>query len=135
MTGKRIHLKAAAKTTEAVPIKLARLLERAATGRQRKSDATVAVLLDRHMAIAELDLSTGESYEDYIRRTIPPRSARWSCASCAGRPWTPSTPDCGAAVIWPTPAGRSPSIATEDSAVAPAGYLARCCRGGHRRRP
>jgi hypothetical protein len=44
-----------AKTAEAAQVKLARLSERAVTGRQPETDATVAVLLERYIAIAELD--------------------------------------------------------------------------------
>jgi integrase len=108
LTGKRIRLRATAKTGEAVQIQLARLLERAATGRQPESSATVAHLLERHMAIADLDLSTRESYDGYIRRTIGPalgkielrklrgpvldtfysRLRRCGDLACTGRPFT-----------------------------------------------
>ena len=107
LTGKEIYLKATGKTAQAAQVKLARLLERAATGREPESDATVAVLLERYMAIAELDLSTRESYKGYIRRTILPalgkmelrklrgpildtfyaRLRRCSDLGCTGRPF------------------------------------------------
>ncbi len=51
---------------------LGRLLEQAAIGRRPESGATVADLLVQYMAVAELDSSTRETYEGYIRRTILP---------------------------------------------------------------
>jgi hypothetical protein len=51
---------------------LGRLLEQAAIGRRPESGASVADLLAQYMAVAELDPSTRETYEGYIRRTILP---------------------------------------------------------------
>jgi integrase len=84
LTGKAIYLKATAKTAAGAQVELARLLERAATGQKPESDATVAVLLERYMTIAELDLSTRESYEGYIRRTIVPALGRMKLRKLRG---------------------------------------------------
>ena len=72
LTGKEIRLKATAKTAEHAQAELARLLEQASVGRQPESAATVGYLLDQYMAVADLDVSTREGYEGYIRRTIKP---------------------------------------------------------------
>jgi integrase len=72
LTGKEIRLKATAKTAERAQAELARLLEQASVGQQPESAATVGYLLDQYMAVADLDVSTREGYEGYIRRTIKP---------------------------------------------------------------
>ena len=58
--------------TERAQAELARLLEQASVGQQPESAATVGYLLDQYMAVADLDVSTREGYEGYIRRTIKP---------------------------------------------------------------
>ena len=72
LTGKEIRLKATAKTAEHAQAELARLLEQATVGQQPESHATVGYLLDQYMAVADLDVSTRQGYEGYIRRTIKP---------------------------------------------------------------
>ena len=113
LTGKEIRLKATAKTAEHAHAELARLLEQASTGQQPESAATVGYLLDQYMAVADLDVSTREGYEGYIRRTIKPalggmelrklrgpvldtfyaRLRRCGDLACTGRP-SPSTAMC-----------------------------------------
>ena len=108
LTGKEIRLKATAKTAEHAQAELARLLEQASTGQQPESAATVGYLLDQYMAVADLDVSTREGYEGYIRRTIKPalggmelrklrgpvldtfyaRLRRCGDLACTGRPFT-----------------------------------------------
>jgi DNA-binding transcriptional regulator YhcF (GntR family) len=108
LTGKEIRLKATAKTAEHAQAELARLLEQASVGRQPESAATVGYLLDQYMAVADLDVSTREGYEGYIRRTIKPalggmelgklrgpvldtfyaRLRRCGDLACTGRPFT-----------------------------------------------
>jgi Phage integrase, N-terminal SAM-like domain len=60
------------KTEEQARIVLGRLLERASAGQMPETGVTVAELLARYMEVAELDLSTRETYNGYIRRTILP---------------------------------------------------------------
>ena len=113
LTGKEIRLKATAKTAEHAQAELARLLEQASTGQQPESAATVGYLLDQYMAVADLDVSTREGYEGYVRRTIKPalggmelrklrgpvldtfyaRLRRCGDLACTGRP-SPSTAMC-----------------------------------------
>jgi hypothetical protein len=50
-------------------------MERAQSGGRPDSAMTVAELLHQYMAVAEWDVSTRESYEGYIRRTIVPALA------------------------------------------------------------
>jgi integrase len=108
LTGKALYLRATAKTAEQAQIELGRLLDQAAIGRQPERGVTVGQLLDQFMQTAELDVSTRESYEGYIRRTIVPalggkqlrkirgpvldtfyaRLRRCSDLSCTGRPFT-----------------------------------------------
>ena len=57
---------------EQAQVVLGRLLEQAADGRRPDTDVTVAEVLARYMAIAELDPSTRNTYAGYIRRTILP---------------------------------------------------------------
>jgi integrase len=60
------------KTKRQAQVVLGRLLEQAAEGRRPDTDVTVADVLDRYMAVAELDPSTQNTYAGYIRRTILP---------------------------------------------------------------
>jgi hypothetical protein len=67
-----------------------RLLKEAAEGRTPESDATMAKLLDQYAAVAPWDVSTRQTSEGFIRRTIKPalghlevrRSAARSSTSC-----------------------------------------------------
>ena len=108
LTGKEMRLKATAKTAEHAQAELARLLEQASVGQQPESAATVGYLLDQYMAVADLDVSTREGYDGYIRRTIKPalggmelrklrgpvldtfyaRLRRCGDLACTGRPFT-----------------------------------------------
>jgi hypothetical protein len=54
-------------------IELGKLLKEASEeGRTPESDATVAKLMDEYAAIAEWDVSTRQTNEGFIRRTIKP---------------------------------------------------------------
>jgi integrase len=103
-----IRLKATAKTEQQAYIELGRLLKEAAEGRTPESDATMAKLLDQYAAIAPWDVSTRQTNEGFIRRTIKPalghlevrkvrgpildqlyaRLKRCGDLSCIGRPFT-----------------------------------------------
>ncbi|HEY2129512.1 MAG TPA: hypothetical protein VGH77_20240, partial [Streptosporangiaceae bacterium] len=60
------------KTEQQARIVLGKLLEQAAEGRQPETAVTVAELLGQYMTVAELDRSTRQTYEGYMRRTIIP---------------------------------------------------------------
>lgn len=72
LTGRRLRLRQTVKTEEQAQILLGKLLAQVAEGRQPETGVTVAELLRRYMAVAELDSSTRHTYEGYIRRTILP---------------------------------------------------------------
>jgi hypothetical protein len=70
LTGRELRHRQTVKTEEQARIVLGRLLERASAGQMPETGVTVAELLVRYMEVAELDLSTRETYNGYIRRTI-----------------------------------------------------------------
>ena len=72
ITKREIRLKATAKTEQQAHIELGRLLKEASEGRTPESGATVAKLLDEYVAIAPWDVSTRQTNEGFIRRTIIP---------------------------------------------------------------
>jgi integrase len=72
LTRRQIRLKATAKTEQQARIELGRLLKEASEGRTPESAATVAKLLDEYAAIAPWDVSTRQTNEGFIRRTIKP---------------------------------------------------------------
>jgi integrase len=102
-----IPLKATAKTEQQAYIELGRLLKEASEGRTPESAATVAKLLDEYAAVAPWDVSTRQTNEGFIRRTIKPalghlevrkvrgpildqlysRLKRCGDLSCTGRPF------------------------------------------------
>ena len=72
LTRRPIRLKSTVKTEQQAHIELGRLLKEASEGRTPESDATVAKLLDEYAAIAPWDVSTRQTNEGFIRRTIIP---------------------------------------------------------------
>ena len=72
ITKREIRLKATAKTERQAHTELGRLLKEASEGRTPESDATVAKLLDEYAPIAPWDVSTRQTSEGFIRRTIKP---------------------------------------------------------------
>ncbi len=108
LTRRQIRLKATAKTEQQARIELGRLLKEASEGRTPESAATVAKLLDEYAATAPWDVSTRQTNEGFIRRTIKPalghlevrkvrgpildqlyaRLKRCGDLSCTGRPFT-----------------------------------------------
>ena len=72
LTGRRLRYRRTVKTEQQARIVLGKLLEQAAKGRPPETGVTVAELLRRYMTVAELDRSTRQTYEGYIRRTILP---------------------------------------------------------------
>src|SRR6185437_16886296 len=89
-------------------IKLGELLKDASEGRTPETGATVATLMDEYAAVAEWDVSTRQTNEGFIRRTIKPALGhmkvrkvrgpildklyaelkRCGDLSCTGRPFT-----------------------------------------------
>jgi len=72
ITKREIRLKVTAKTEQQAHIELGRLLKEASEGRTPESGATMAKLLDEYAAIAPWDVSTRQTNEGFIRRTIKP---------------------------------------------------------------
>jgi hypothetical protein len=72
ITQREIRLKATAKTEQQAYIELGRLLKQASEGRTPESGATMTKLLDEYAAIAPWDVSTRQTNEGFIRRTIKP---------------------------------------------------------------
>jgi integrase len=107
LTGRAIRLKATAKTEQQARIELGRLLKDASEGRTPESAATVSKLLDEYALVAPWDVSTRQTNEGFIRRTIKPalghievrkvrgpildqlyaRLKRCGDLSCTGRPF------------------------------------------------
>jgi integrase len=108
LTGRRLRYRRVVKTKQQARIVLGKLLEQAAAGAPPDSGVTVAELLARYMEVAELETSTRETYDGYIRRTILPalgsmplrkirgpvldtfyaRLRRCADLTCGGRPFT-----------------------------------------------
>lgn len=72
LTGKERRLRQTEKTEEAAVTALGKLLQQAEAAHSPQTKATVGHLLDRYLGVAELDDSTRDTYEGYIRRTIKP---------------------------------------------------------------
>jgi hypothetical protein len=65
LTGKQLRLKPTVKTEQQAQAELGKLLQQSTSGRRPDPAVTVAVLLEQHMTVAELDVTTRESYEGY----------------------------------------------------------------------
>jgi hypothetical protein len=90
LTGRRLRYRRTVKTEQQARIVLGKLLEQAAEGRPPETGVTVAKLLRQYMTVAELDRSTRQTYEGYIRRTILPalgliKLRRGPCTWCRRR--------------------------------------------------
>jgi integrase len=73
LTRRQQYLKSGrVRTEEQARIELGKLLGKAADGRRPESAVTVAELMDEYAAIAEWDVSTRQTNEGFIRRTIKP---------------------------------------------------------------
>src|SRR6516225_8154478 len=108
LTRRAIRFKSTVKTEQQAHIELGRLLKEASEGRTPEYGATMAKLMDEYAAIAPWDVSTRQTNEGFIRRTIKPalghlevrkvrgpildqlyaRLKRCSDLSCTGRPFT-----------------------------------------------
>ena len=71
-TRRAIRLKSTVKTGQQARIELGRLRKEASEGRTPECGATVAKLLDEYAAVAPWDVSTRQTNEGFIRRTIIP---------------------------------------------------------------
>jgi integrase len=72
LTGRQLRHRQTVKTKGQARIVLGRLLEQAAAGQRPTTDVKVAEVFEQYMSVAELEPSTRETYEGYIRRTILP---------------------------------------------------------------
>jgi integrase/DNA-binding transcriptional regulator YhcF (GntR family) len=72
VTRRQLYHRATAKTETQAQIELGKLLEKVSDGRRPESSATVAKLMDDYSEIAEWDVSTRQTNEGFIRRTIKP---------------------------------------------------------------
>ena len=72
ITQREIRLKSTVRTEQQAHIELGRLLKEASEGRTPESDVTVAMLMDEYAAVAGWDVSTRQTNEGFIRRTIKP---------------------------------------------------------------
>ncbi len=72
LTRREIRLKSTVKTEQQAQIELGRLLKEASEGRTPESGATMAKLMDEYAAVAEWNVSTRQTNEGFIRRTIKP---------------------------------------------------------------
>ena len=109
MTGRRLRYRQTVKTEEQAQIVLGKLLEQAAEGRQPETGVTVAELLRQYMTVAELDRSTRQTYEGYIRRTILPALGPIELRKVRGPVLDMLTRGCTGAATSPAPASRSPN--------------------------
>jgi hypothetical protein len=72
VTGKERRYRRTVRTEAQAAAELARLLRDAEAERAPDDSATVGLLLDRYLDVADLEVSTREAHEGYIRRTIKP---------------------------------------------------------------
>ena len=97
LTGRRLRFRQTVKTEKQAQIVLGRLLEQATAGQRPDSGVTVAELLARYMEVAELDVSTRETYEGYIRRTAAVEHDNQRRGQPARSPVAPCSAGTGAA--------------------------------------
>ena len=108
LTRQQIRLRSTARDERQAQIELGKLLKEASEGRTPEADATMARLMDEYAAVAEWDVSTRQTNEGFIRRTIKPalghlevrkvrgpildklytRLKHCGDLSCTGRPFT-----------------------------------------------
>ena len=72
VTGKARLLRQTCPDEAAAHVALGRMLAEADGGRFPDRDATLGQALDRYLEVADLEVSTKEAHEGYIRRTIGP---------------------------------------------------------------
>ena len=83
VTGKERLLRQTCPDEAAAHAALGRLLVEADGGRFPDRHTTLGKALDKYLEVADLEVSTREAHEGYIRRTIGPCSARSRSASSA----------------------------------------------------
>jgi len=91
LTRRALRLKTTAKTEQQARIELGRLLKEASACRTPETGATVATLMDEYAAVAEWDVSTRQTNEGFIRRTIKPALGPMKCGRWAARSSTSCT--------------------------------------------
>jgi hypothetical protein len=91
VTGKERRLKRTVATQERAARELARLLEAANGGRTPEDSATVGLVLDRYLEVADLGVSTRLTHESYIRRIIRPVLGDLRLRNLDQTPWMSCT--------------------------------------------
>ena len=91
LTRQEIRLRSTVKNELQAQIALGRLLKEASEGRTPEANATMAGLMDQYMAIAEWDVSTRQTNEGFIRRTIKPALGHLEVRKVRGPSWTSCT--------------------------------------------
>lgn len=72
LTRQEIRLRSTVRDELQAQIALGRLLKEASEGRTPEANATMAMMMDQYAAIAEWGVSTRQTNEGFIRRTIKP---------------------------------------------------------------
>jgi hypothetical protein len=144
ITRREIRFRGTAKSDTEAKIVLGKLLEKAAEGRRPESGVLVAKLLDEYAAIAEWDVTTQQTNEGFIRRTIKPalghlevRKVRGPISTADAHREYPdtivSTGSCFAVLTCPHPTGTVISGNQKSSwASSPAAYEVRDAGSGGR---
>lgn len=87
VTGKERRYTRTVKTEAQAAAELARLLRDVEAERTPDDSATVALLLHRYLEVADLEVSTREAHEGYIRRTIKPVIGDIRVRKLRATPW------------------------------------------------
>src|SRR5215467_552712 len=111
LTRQQIRLRSTVKDELQARIELGRLLKEASEGRTPEAGATVARLMDEYAPIAEWDVSTRQTNEGFIRRTIKPALGHLKVRKVRGPILDQLYTRLKPAVTFPAPAGPSPSNA------------------------
>src|SRR5262245_54447183 len=92
VTGKERRFKRTVRTEPEAAEELAKLLRAVEAERVPDSSATVGRLLDGYLDVADIEASTRDAHEGYIRRTTRPVLGVCGSGSCARTCWTRCTP-------------------------------------------
>ena len=84
VTGKERLLRQTCPGEASAHVALGRLLAEADGGRFPDRHATVGQALDKYLEVADLEVSTREAHEGYIRRTIGPVLGEVKIPGCSG---------------------------------------------------
>jgi hypothetical protein len=87
VTGKERRYQRTVETETQAAAALARLLRDVEAERVPDDSATVGLLLDHYLDVADLEVSTREAHEGYIRRTTGLSWVRCGCGSSGLMRW------------------------------------------------